>query len=154
MTAEESWVPERADVLVVGGGMGGLAAATAAAEAGAQVVVVDKGSRPGGSAAISVGMFWAPPDFQSLRARVPLGDPALGRAFVEAYPSAVEQIRSMGIRVGKQVQGGMTNGIGYSIDVLALVSHEEAGIAKDGGRDNSETARRRRARHDHGGRAG
>ena len=40
MTAEESWVPQRADVLIVGGGMGGLAAATAAAEAGAQVVVV------------------------------------------------------------------------------------------------------------------
>ena len=75
MTVEESWVPQRADVLVVGGGMGGLAAAAAASEAGAQVVVVEKGARPGGSAAISVGMFWAPPDFESLRARVPLGDP-------------------------------------------------------------------------------
>ena len=57
MTVEESWVPQRADVLVVGGGMGGLAAAAAASEAGAQVVVVDKGSRPGGSAAIYAGTW-------------------------------------------------------------------------------------------------
>ncbi len=55
MTVEESWVPQRADVLVVGGGMGGLAAAVAASEAGAQVVVVEKGVRPGG------GCHWATP---------------------------------------------------------------------------------------------
>src|SRR5438128_12692937 len=101
MTVEESWVPQRADVLVVGGGMGGLAAAAAASEAGAQVVVVEKGARPGGSAAISVGMFWAPPDCESLRERVRLGDPALGRAFVEAYPWVVDEIRGLGWAVGK-----------------------------------------------------
>ncbi len=150
MTVEEFLVPQRADVLVVGGGMGGLAAAAAASEAGAQVVVVEKGARPGGSAAISVGMFWAPPDFESLRARVPLGDPALGRAFVEAYPSAVEEIRGMGIAVGKQVQGVMTIGIGYSIDVRALLSHEVAIVEKAGGRVICETAARRLLTDDKG----
>ena len=38
-----------ADVLVVGAGAAGLAAAIAAAEAGARVVVVDENARPGGS---------------------------------------------------------------------------------------------------------
>jgi NADPH-dependent 2,4-dienoyl-CoA reductase/sulfur reductase-like enzyme len=133
MTIRNSWVPERADVLVIGGGMVGLAAA-AVAEAGAQVIVVDKGSRPGGSAALSVGVFWAPPDFQSLRERVPLGNMALGRAVVEAYPGAVEEIRSMGIEVGEQRRGVMTIGIGHSIDVLALLSHEVAVVEKAGGR--------------------
>src|SRR6476619_1263026 len=38
-------LPGRADVLVIGSGGAGLAAAWAAAEAGAQVVLVTKGSR-------------------------------------------------------------------------------------------------------------
>ena len=36
------------DVIVVGGGPGGLAAAAHAAEAGARVFLVDRGPRPGG----------------------------------------------------------------------------------------------------------
>jgi thioredoxin reductase/bacterioferritin-associated ferredoxin len=40
--------PERVEVLVVGGGPAGLAAAIEAARAGVQVVVVDENSRPGG----------------------------------------------------------------------------------------------------------
>jgi NADPH-dependent 2,4-dienoyl-CoA reductase/sulfur reductase-like enzyme len=79
MTVDRTWLPERVDVLVVGGGMAGLAAAMVAAENGARVLVIEKGSRPGGSAALSVGMFWAVPDVETLRRRVPLGHPDLGR---------------------------------------------------------------------------
>jgi sarcosine oxidase subunit alpha len=50
--AERSWRTEyrrcHADVLVVGGGVAGLAAALSAAELGADVVLVDDGVRPGG----------------------------------------------------------------------------------------------------------
>jgi sarcosine oxidase subunit alpha len=50
--AERTWRTEyrrrHADVLVVGGGHAGLAAALAAAELGADVVVVDEGPEPGG----------------------------------------------------------------------------------------------------------
>nr|MBA2305356.1 FAD-dependent oxidoreductase [Acidobacteriota bacterium] len=41
-------LPERVEVLVVGGGPAGLAAAIEAARAGAQVVIVDENPRPGG----------------------------------------------------------------------------------------------------------
>ncbi|HEX6808485.1 MAG TPA: FAD-dependent oxidoreductase [Gemmatimonadaceae bacterium] len=52
----EAWAPgvdaERTvrtcDVAVIGGGPAGIAAATAAAEAGARVIVIDQGLRPGG----------------------------------------------------------------------------------------------------------
>lgn len=134
MTANYIDIPGRVDVLVVGGGMSGLAAAAAVAEGGAQVLVIEKGTRPGGSAVLSVGMFWAIPDFETLRRRIPLGDPELGRAVVEDYPAAVEDIRGMGVSVGEQVSGVMTVGIGHSIDVHALLDHELAVIKDAGGR--------------------
>lgn len=134
MAIDQTWLPDQVDVLVVGGGMAGLAAATVAAESGARVLVIEKGPRPGGSAALSVGMFWAVPDFASLRRRVPLGDPDLGRTVVEDYPAAVEAIREMGVSVGEQISGVMTVGIGHSIDVHALLDHEVAVIEHAGGR--------------------
>jgi flavin-dependent dehydrogenase len=134
VSVDQTRLPERVDVLIVGGGMAGLAAATVAAENGARVVVVEKGTRPGGSAALSVGTFWAVPDFETLRRRVPLGDPDLGRAVVEDYPAAVEAIRRMGLPVGDRVSGVMTVGVGHSIDVHALLDLEVAVIERSGGR--------------------
>ncbi|MBC9876592.1 FAD-binding protein [Bradyrhizobium sp. INPA01-394B] len=52
------------DVLIVGGGMAGAWAATSAAEAGAKVVLVDKGycGTSGVTAAAGPGHWWVPPD--------------------------------------------------------------------------------------------
>lgn len=47
------------DVLVVGGGGSGLAAAIEAAAAGARVLVLEKNARPGGTTALSVGSITA-----------------------------------------------------------------------------------------------
>ena len=44
-----------ADVLVIGGGASGLAAAIEAAGAGASVIVLEKNAMPGGSSRLSVG---------------------------------------------------------------------------------------------------
>lgn len=143
MADDRAPLPERVDVLVAGGGMAGLAAAATAAEGGAKVLVVEKGSRPGGSAALSVGMFWAIPDFESLRRRVPLGDPDLGRAVVEDYPAAVEAIRETGVSVGERISGVMSVGIGHSINIHALLDHEIAAIERAGGRIACDTSVRR-----------
>jgi succinate dehydrogenase/fumarate reductase flavoprotein subunit len=124
----------RADILVIGAGMAGLAAAAAATGAGARVVVLEKAHHVGGSAAMSVGMFWAPPDLASLRRRVPLGDPELGRVVVESYPAAVERIRALGVRVGERVDGVMTVGTGHSVDVAALLAREVTDVERGGGR--------------------
>jgi fumarate reductase flavoprotein subunit len=45
------------DVIVIGGGIAGFSAAVTAAEAGAEVVLLEKQDRPGGSTAISGGFF-------------------------------------------------------------------------------------------------
>ena len=79
-------------------------------------------------------MFWTIPDFETLRQRVPLGDPELGRAVVEEYPVAVETIRQMGVSVGDRVSGVMTVGLGHFIDVQELLDYELAVIESTGGR--------------------
>ncbi len=50
------------DVLVMGSGTAGLSAAIAAAEAGANVIVIEKQDIPGGSAVTSAGIVYAPVD--------------------------------------------------------------------------------------------
>lgn len=51
--------PQTTDVLVIGGGGSGLAAAVSAAQHGARVLLVEKRSRLGGSTALSVGSITA-----------------------------------------------------------------------------------------------
>jgi succinate dehydrogenase/fumarate reductase flavoprotein subunit len=55
------------DVLVVGSGAGGLAAATAAAAAGLEVIVAEKDRFVGGTTALSGGFMWVPNNPVSLR---------------------------------------------------------------------------------------
>lgn len=49
----------QADVVVVGGGASGLAAAASALESGARVIVLEKAPHTGGSAALSAGIVTA-----------------------------------------------------------------------------------------------
>ena len=55
------------DLLVIGGGIAGTSAALRAAESGADVVVIEKDSRLGGSGALSAGILWTAPDRETLR---------------------------------------------------------------------------------------
>src|SRR5260370_38218042 len=50
-------LPTRCDVLVLGAGMAGHCVALAAAEAGAEVLFLEKASQPGGSSAMAGGIF-------------------------------------------------------------------------------------------------
>ncbi|HMC40133.1 MAG TPA: FAD-dependent oxidoreductase [Acidimicrobiales bacterium] len=71
------------DVVVVGSGAGGMTAALTAQAAGAQVVLVEKSAKYGGSTALSGGGIWAPNNPTLLRAG--LGDdPADVRRYLHA----------------------------------------------------------------------
>lgn len=59
-----------ADVLVIGGGGSGLAAAISAATSGASVLVLEKNEKVGGSTGLSVGSFTAASTSYQYRARV------------------------------------------------------------------------------------
>jgi fumarate reductase flavoprotein subunit len=68
---------ETRDIVVAGGGMAGLAAALAAAEHGAGVLVLEKSDRVGGNALLSAGMFLGAASFEAMRGYIPEGDAAL-----------------------------------------------------------------------------
>ena len=110
----------RPDLLVLGGGMAGVAAAVRAAESGAAVTLVEKGPALGGSAALSAGILWTAPDCRTLRRIVPSGDPELGRALVDGFELAVEWIRSAGVFVSERWEGQFGFGSAGRVDMRGL----------------------------------
>ncbi|WP_405165154.1 FAD-dependent oxidoreductase [Nocardia sp. NBC_01499] len=90
-----------ADVVVIGSGAAGLAAALAAADGGAEVVVLEASSRWGGSTAVSGGQVWAPANhlmseadsveeaLTYCRAAAPGRDEDLVETFVRTVPEVV-----------------------------------------------------------------
>jgi succinate dehydrogenase/fumarate reductase flavoprotein subunit len=122
-----------ADLLVIGGGMAGLAAGAAAAEAGARVTVVEKSRDLGGSAAVSAGIVWTAPDYETLRRVVPGGDPALGHALIDGFWPAVEWVRASGVPVSESWEGQMGFGSAVRVDMAALLTAWRQKIVSAGG---------------------
>jgi succinate dehydrogenase/fumarate reductase flavoprotein subunit len=110
----------KADLLVAGGGIAGLAAAARAAELGLEVVVAEKGDAVGGSAALSAGIVWTAPDVETARRVAPEGDPALLRALVEGFDAAIAHVRDAGVAVSERWTGQMGFGVAHHVDVAAL----------------------------------
>lgn len=130
------------DLLVVGGGMSGLAAAATAAEGGARVGIVEKGSTTGGSAALSAGILWNAPDFETLQRFVPYGDPQLGRLLVDGFEEAASWVRASGVEMSGRSgpHGGF--GYGYQVDVIGLFRRWRRAVERAGGWLVTETPAR------------
>jgi succinate dehydrogenase/fumarate reductase flavoprotein subunit len=116
------------DLLVVGGGIAGVAAAARAIELGLEVVVVEKGDEVGGSAALSAGIVWTAPNVEVARRVAPDGDPALQRALAEGFDAAVERVRDAGVAVSERWTGQMGFGVAHHVDVDALLAHWRAAL--------------------------
>lgn len=93
---------EPVDLLVIGGGMAGLAAAARAAQGGASVVLVEKAPATGGSA-LYAGFIWTAPSVEVMREVNPAGDISLAARLVEGFPEAIDWVRSLGVDVGPAV---------------------------------------------------
>lgn len=87
----------QADVLVIGGGMAGLCAALAAAEQGAAVLVLEKGTRFGGSMFLSNGIVWTYTHEADARRLVPGGDPALQELLVSGLGAGMDWLQAHGV---------------------------------------------------------
>jgi predicted oxidoreductase len=90
------------DLLVIGGGFAGMAAAARAAELGAAVTVVEKAEHLGGSAALSAGIVFSAPDLAAYRRLCPDGDPELGRVLVQGFDAAVAEVERAGVEVSER----------------------------------------------------
>jgi succinate dehydrogenase/fumarate reductase flavoprotein subunit len=113
-------VSESVDVLVLGAGMAGLAAAARAAQAGASVTLVEKAARSGGSAQYA-GFIWTAPTLEVMHEINPDGDAALATRLVEGYPPAMDWVRSLGVEVKAPVTV-LGYGRGCQTDMPQLLS--------------------------------
>ena len=84
------------DLIVAGAGMAGLAAAARARELGADVVVHEKGDRPGGSMLLSSGMIWRYREWERFRAECPGGDEKLQRLVWERLDDDLDWLETQG----------------------------------------------------------
>jgi len=91
------------DLLVLGAGMAGCAAAVRAAQQGASVLLAEKTAGVGGSAAYA-GFLWSAPTAEIMLRENPDADPALSLRLVEDYDRSVEWLRGLGVEVGPAVQ--------------------------------------------------
>lgn len=90
------------DLLVVGGGMAGLTAATRAVRRGLRVLLVEQAPSLGGSA-LYAGYLWTAPTIEAMDEANPEGDPAVKAAVVHGFPGAVDFLRGLDVPVGPSV---------------------------------------------------
>ncbi len=136
------------DVIVVGAGAAGLAAALAAAKAGASVLVADAGERVGGSSRLSGGHFYAAGTTAQREAGIAddadamfehymtlnqwMVDPAVVRRYCDLSAPTFEWIRELGVEfpaagvyvsgVGSVPRGHQPEGAGEAV-VQVLEGH-------------------------------
>ena len=113
------------DVIVAGAGMAGLAAAAEARRLGADPLVLEKLSRPGGSMRLSSGVIWRHRDFDRFREECPDGDERLQRLLFERLDADLEWLESQGAPVARRDTGNpLTTGTRFDPEGLtqALVS--------------------------------
>jgi succinate dehydrogenase/fumarate reductase flavoprotein subunit len=83
-------------VLIAGAGMAGLVAAVRARELGLDPVVVEKGTRAGGSMLLSSCVVWRHLEWDDFRAECPGGDETLQRLVWERLDDALAWLVSLG----------------------------------------------------------
>ncbi|WP_439031540.1 FAD-dependent oxidoreductase [Gordonia terrae] len=126
-------------ILVIGGGMGGLACAVSALQAGASCTLIEKGPRLGGSAALSNGMLTTYGDLDRFRACAPNGDEQLQTLVCESLPDAAAWLQTLGVEL--QVLPTVFDRYeGWALSPQQLISRAASTIADLGGTVHSGTS--------------
>jgi succinate dehydrogenase/fumarate reductase flavoprotein subunit len=122
-----------ADLVVAGAGMAGLAAAVRARELGADVVVHEKGDRPGGSMRLSSCVVWRYREWETFRVECPAGDPDLQRVVWEGLDAALVWLESLGAAVVARETGNpRTTGLRFDPAGLTDALVRQAGEVRVG----------------------
>ena len=119
--------------MVAGAGMAGLCAAARARELGAEVLMLEKGERVGGSMALSSGVVWRHRDWERFREECPAGDVALQRLLFERLDESLGWLESLGAPVAERGTGNpLTTGVRFDVPQLKEALLEAAGPARLG----------------------
>jgi fumarate reductase flavoprotein subunit len=107
-------------MLIAGAGMAGLVAAARARELGLEPVVIEKGTRVGGSMLLSSGVVWRHLRWEDFRAECPGGDEALQRLVWERLDDALAWLVSLGAEpVWEDTENPRTTGKRFDPRALA-----------------------------------
>jgi fumarate reductase flavoprotein subunit len=87
------------ELAIAGAGMAGLVAAARARELGADVVVFEKGDRPGGSMVLSSCVIWRFRTIEDFRAECPGGDAELQQTILSQLDESLDWLTSLGAPV-------------------------------------------------------
>jgi fumarate reductase flavoprotein subunit len=94
--------------------MAGLVAAARARELGAEVVVHEKGDRPGGSMLLSSGVVWRYREWERFRAECPGGAPQLQRLVWEGLDDALAWLEALEAPVlARETGNPLTTGVQF-----------------------------------------
>jgi fumarate reductase flavoprotein subunit len=122
-----------ADLVVAGAGMAGLAAAAEARRLGAEPLVLEKLSRPGGSMRLSSGVIWRHRDFERFREECPNGDERLQRLLFERLDDDLAWLESLDAPVHARETGNtLTTGTRFDPEGLTAALLEAAGAVRLG----------------------
>ena len=118
---------------VFGAGMAGLCAAARARELGAAPLVLEKGSRAGGSMLLSSGVVWRYRSFDEFRAQCPDGDERLQRLVFDGLDEGLEWLESLGAPVAERETGNpLTSGVRFDTQGLTDALVRAAGEVRFG----------------------
>jgi fumarate reductase flavoprotein subunit len=122
-----------ADLVVAGAGMAGLVAAAEARARGAEVEVLEKLERPGGSMLLSSGVVWRHRELEAFRADCPQGDEELQRTLFERLDADLDWLESLGTPVTARETGNpRTTGRRFDPRGLSEVLVKSAGAVRLG----------------------
>jgi succinate dehydrogenase/fumarate reductase flavoprotein subunit len=113
--------------------MAGLCAAARARELGAEPVVLEKGSRAGGSMLLSSGVVWRYRSFDEFRAQCPGGDERLQRLVFDGLDEGLAWLESLGVPVVERETGNpLTSGVRFDTQGLTGALVRAAGDVRFG----------------------
>jgi fumarate reductase flavoprotein subunit len=121
------------DLVVAGAGMAGLVAGAEARRLGADVELVEKLDRPGGSMRLSSGVVWRHREFERFRAECPDGDPELQRLVFDRLDEDLGWLESLGAPVVTRETGNpLTTGVRFEPEGLTAALVAAAGEPRFG----------------------
>lgn len=127
-------------IIVCGGGLAGLSAAVTALQAGAKVTLIEKAPALGGTTCLSGGLIWTFGDYESARAKVPDGDPALQWLVFDTIDESRAWLQTLGVKLGPMTAPVLEHGRGQIVEPAQMIDVLASQFSALGGETLLDTA--------------